>query len=100
MKRNIYQSAHSYPKIALHALFADDFTISAHNKTIDQVASTLSNELQQVNKWCENNHMAINISKTEFMCVTSRPIHRQLSNTHSRPSVYFLDSVNDYLVLL
>jgi len=34
------------------------------------------------------------------MCVTSRPIHRQLSNTHSRPSVYFLDSVNDYLVLL
>ena len=58
--RKIYQSAHSYPKIALQALFADDSTISPHN----QVASTISNELQQVNKWCENNHMAINISKT------------------------------------
>jgi len=31
---------------------------------MDQVASTIPNELQQVNKWCENNHMAINISKT------------------------------------
>ena len=31
-------------------IFTDDFTISAHNKNIDQVASTLSNELQQVNK--------------------------------------------------
>ena len=31
-------------------IFADDSTISAHNKHIDQVAPTLSNELQQVNK--------------------------------------------------
>ena len=48
-------------------------TISAHNRNIDQVASTLSNELQRVNKWCENNHMAINISKTKRMYVTSKP---------------------------
>jgi len=70
-------------------------TISAHNKNIDQVASTLSNELQRVNKWCENNHMAINISKTKLMYVTSKPTHRQLSNTHSLPSVQLLDSVVD-----
>ena len=37
------------------------------HENIDQVASTLSNELQQVNKWCENNHMAINISKTKLV---------------------------------
>ena len=48
-------------------IFADDSTISAHNKNIDQVASTLSNELQEVNKWCVNNHMAINISKTKLV---------------------------------
>ena len=48
-------------------IFADDSTTSAHNKNIDQVASTLSDELQQVNKWCENSHMAINISKTKLM---------------------------------
>ena len=76
-------------------MVADDSTISAHNKYIDQVASTLSNELQRVNKWCENNHMTINISKTKLMYVTSKPTHRQLSNTHSLPSVYFLDSVVD-----
>jgi len=70
-------------------------TISAHNKNIDQVASTLSNELQQVNKWCENNHMTINISKTKLMYVTSKPTHRQLSNTHSLPSVQLLDCVVD-----
>jgi len=48
-------------------IFADDSTTSAHNKNIDQVASTFSNELQQVNKWCVNNHMAINISKTKLV---------------------------------
>ena len=65
-------------------------------RNIDKVDSTLSNELQQVNKWCENNHVAINISKTKLnMYVTSNPTHRQLSNTHSLPSVHLLDSVVD-----
>jgi len=78
--------------------FADDSTISAHNKNIDQIASTFSSELQWVNTWCENNHMAINISKTKLMYVTSKPTHRQLSNTYSLPSVHFLDSdVNELL---
>ena len=76
-------------------IFADDSSISAHNKNIDQVISTVSNELQQVNKWCENNHMAITISKTKLMYVISKPKHRQLSNTHSLPSVHFLNSVVD-----
>jgi len=39
--------------------------------------------------------MAINISKTKLMYVTSKPTHCQLSNTHSPPSVHFLDSVVD-----
>ena len=64
-------------------IFVDDSTISAHNKNIDQVASTLSNELQQVNKWCVNNHMSINISNPKRMYVTSKPTHRPLSNTHT-----------------
>jgi len=42
------------------------------------------------------------------MYVISKPTHRQLSNTHSLPSVHFLGAfcfwwiplVNDYLVLL
>ena len=39
--------------------------------------------------------MAINISKTKLMYVTSKPTHRQLSNTHSLPSVHCIDSVVD-----
>ena len=31
----------------------------------------------------------------ERMYVTSKPTHRQLSNTHNLPSVHFLDSVVD-----
>ena len=62
---------------------------------IDQVASTLSNEWQRVNKWCEYDHMAINISKTKLMYVTSKPTHRQLSNTHILPSVHLF-----YILLL
>jgi len=44
-------------------LFADDSAISARNNNIDQVASIISNELQHVNQWFENNRMTINISK-------------------------------------
>ena len=50
-------------RVCIADIVADDSTISAHNKNIDQVASTLSDELQRVIKWCENNLMAINISK-------------------------------------
>jgi len=39
--------------------------------------------------------MAINISKTKLKYVTSKPTHRQLSNTHNLPSVHLLDSVVD-----
>ena len=54
-----------------------------------------SSELQRVNKWCEHNHVEITISKTKLMYVTSKPTHRQLSNTHSLLSVQLLDSVVD-----
>jgi len=47
------------------------------------VASTLSNELQQVNELCENNHMAINISTTKLKYVTLKPTHRQASIKHT-----------------
>ena len=39
--------------------------------------------------------MTINISKTKLLYVTSKPTHRQLSNTHSLPSVHVLDYVVD-----
>ena len=76
-------------------MFADDSTISAQNKNIDKVDSTLSNELQRVNKWFENNHMAINFQKTKLMYVTSKLTHRQLTNTHNLLSVPFVDYIVD-----
>ena len=52
----------------------------------------LQPSLMNYNKWWENNHMAINISRTKLnMCVTLNPTHRQLPNTHSLPSVQLLD---------
>ena len=45
--------------------------------------------------WCEKNHLAINISKTKLMYVTSKLTHRQLTNTHNLLSVPFVDYIVD-----
>ena len=53
-------------------MFADDTTLSVHNKSVDFVFSSLSNDLLNVNTWCDNNRMAINVSKTKSMFLSSK----------------------------
>ena len=53
-------------------MFADDTTLSVHNSSVDVVFSTLTDDLLNVNTWCENNRMAINVTKTKSMYLSSK----------------------------
>ena len=57
-------------------LFADDATIHATDKDINNVNAELQIALGEVSSWCSLNDMVINPSKTEAMVITTRQKHQ------------------------
>ena len=62
-------------------LFADDSTIHAKGKSIEDVEILLQGSLNKVDKWCNANQMILNSNKTKSMVITTRQKHqlKQLS---------------------
>jgi len=52
-------------------MFADDTTVSAIGKSVDEVQSTLQNELKVAESWCETNTMIPNAQKTKSMFISA-----------------------------
>ena len=55
-------------------MFADDTTLSTHNKCLDVVITSLTNDLSHVDRLCEHNHifMYIHSDKSIVMFISSR----------------------------
>ena len=53
--------------------YADDTTqvVAGHN--VMEVASTLEEDLPNINKWAENNRMALNTVKAKSILICSKP---------------------------
>ena len=51
-------------------IFADASTISSHSKSFEELTSTLFEELNKIDHWCDLNSVAINVTKSKVMCVT------------------------------
>ena len=71
-------------------LFADDTTIDKSDKTIEQVVTTLQNNMNNLDNWTKLNDMAIHPIKTKFMIVTTRQKRQNLLNT---PPLYLANSL-------
>jgi exonuclease III len=71
-------------KLTVADIFADDTTLSAHNASLDYVASALSADLRNVHTWCDFNHMSINVAKTKSMYISSKHKSRYVQ-TIARP---------------
>lgn len=52
-------------------MFADDTTISAYRKSFTSVQNTLQFELATVERWCTQNSMVPNITKTKVMHISA-----------------------------
>ncbi len=50
---------------------ADDSTFGASGKTLEDLEVKLNSDMATVNKWCEDNKMAINCDKTKVMLITT-----------------------------
>ena len=58
-------------------LFADDSTMHASSKNIDDLNSSLQNGINSANTWCSKNSMSIHPEKTKSMVVTTRQKHQR-----------------------
>ena len=68
----------------LFILYINDMPLS------DDVISLLTSDLCNVDKWCSDNHIAINVTKSKLMLVSSKHNHSQLYSKHS--NIPFHDS--------
>ena len=53
-------------------MFADDSTLTATGKTTDEIATNLTADLNNVQEWCAQNSMSLNVSKTKAMLFSSK----------------------------
>lgn len=52
-------------------IFADDTTISTSGINLETITAALNNDIDNVQNWCKNNKMALNLSKTKGMIISS-----------------------------
>ena len=63
--------------LALHkcnvTMYADDTSISYASKNIEELNTTLSKDLDSLNKWLQGNKLSLNVVKTQAMVIGSQP---------------------------
>ena len=53
-------------------MYADDSTISACGKNVEEIEIKLNNDLEEISNWCDENRMVVNVEETKIMIVTTR----------------------------
>ena len=66
-------------------IFADDTTLSVLSKSLDEVVTTLSFDLSQVDTWC------INSTKSKVLFITSKGKSCRVVN--AQPQIHLIDSL-------
>ena len=62
-------------------MHADDSSISACGKNVQEIELKLNNDLQEISNWCDANRMVVNVEKPKIMFVTTRQIWQHLDKT-------------------
>lgn len=52
-------------------LFADDTSLTASGKTLNEVEEGVNHDLDKVRKWLTANRLSLNVAKTEFILIAS-----------------------------
>ena len=71
-------------------IFADDSTLSGYNNNVPDMLDSLSDNIVNVNTLCSKNRMALNISKSKLMLISTKTNIHHL--TQSCPYVQFQDT--------
>ncbi len=71
---DIYKSS----KILQFCLFADDTSILYANENLDVLEDVINSELEKVSLWLLANKLSLNVSKSNFLLISSRKVTRNI----------------------
>ncbi|CAB4045040.1 Hypothetical predicted protein, partial [Paramuricea clavata] len=61
-------------------LFADDTNLTAAGESINDVEAAMNSDLENLRKWLIANKLSLNVAKTEFILIGSKPMIKSISN--------------------
>ena len=67
-------------------LFADDTNLTASANSMTDLETAVNSDLENLRKWLIANKLSLNVAKTEFMLIGSKPMIKNISD--SCPNVY------------
>ena len=62
-------------------IFADDSSVESTHSSLNVLSTKIQNNVHQLAKWADLNHMSLNPKKTKYMCLTTRQKRQNLSST-------------------
>ena len=80
-------------------MYADDTILYYSGKDIKDIESVLNKELEIVNKWLTQNHLRLNLSKTQYMVFGSRRKLTNCGDINLAVDNHELERVNTYKYL-
>ena len=63
-------------------LFADDTNVTASGDSIAEIEAAANSDLENLRKWLIANKLSLNVTKTEFMPIGSKPMSKNISDEH------------------
>ena len=64
------------------SMFADDTNLTALGQCIKEVETAVNSDLENLRKWLMANKLSLNVAKTEFMLIGSKPMITNISDFH------------------
>ena len=61
-------------------LFADDTNITAAGNSLNEVEDAVNSDLERLRKWLITNKLSLNVAKTKFMLIGTKPILNKISD--------------------
>lgn len=81
------------------AIYADDITLYASARTVDQLNNILNKELTLVTQWISANRLVINIKKTKCMAVGSKYFLKMTPTLHLLSGDTLIEQVEEIKLL-
>ena len=75
-------------------MYADDFTLHSSAATIEDLTQKLNYGMFQIQKWCQNNKMVVNIDKTKVMLITTHQKESKLQKTQLDKHLTWKDHID------
>ena len=63
-------------------LCADDTNLTASGQSITQLEAAVNSDLENLRKWLIANKLSLNVAKTEFILIGSKPMIKCISDSH------------------